>query len=247
MGAEVCVMEAAVLLEAGWHDLVDEVWVVVVPEAEAKRRLMARNALSEEDAQKRIRAQMTNPERISKAHVILSNHGELDSTHAQVEAAWGGVAQRKECVMPRADPPSKRALHPPALDILVHRWSDVCEALGVVSPSVRCEWWHTLRQLYTGPGRFYHTLQHIHELFTKLDAYCHLCASVPLVSAAIFFHDAIYDAKRQDNEELSAQLWEKFGAVTALPLDDIATVAAYLLLWMWRAVCLCAHAWSHHC
>ncbi|MGB1598196.1 MAG: dephospho-CoA kinase, partial [Promethearchaeia archaeon] len=50
MGAEVCVMEAAVLLEAGWHDIVDEVWVVVVPEAEAKRRLMARNALSEEDA-----------------------------------------------------------------------------------------------------------------------------------------------------------------------------------------------------
>ena len=34
MGAEVCVMEAAVLLEAGWHDIVDQntnSWVLVAP------------------------------------------------------------------------------------------------------------------------------------------------------------------------------------------------------------------------
>jgi len=30
----------------------------------------------------------------------------------------------------------------------------------------------------------------------------HLCARQLLVTAAIFFHDAIYDPKRQDNEEL---------------------------------------------
>ena len=36
----------------------------------------------------------------------------------------------------------------------------------------------------------------------QLDMFKHLCARQLLVTAAIFFHDAIYDPKRQDNEEL---------------------------------------------
>jgi dephospho-CoA kinase len=44
------IVEAAVLVEAGWEDLFDEVWVVTVPEETACRRLMARNQLSEEQA-----------------------------------------------------------------------------------------------------------------------------------------------------------------------------------------------------
>ena len=59
-GVDACVMEAAVLLEAGWDDFVDELWVVVVPEDVACARLAARNALAPEAALQRIRAQMTN-------------------------------------------------------------------------------------------------------------------------------------------------------------------------------------------
>lgn len=49
-----------------------------------------------------------------------------------------------------------------------------------------------------------------------------------LVSAAVFFHDAIYDAQRQDNEELSAQLWEEFASCSSLPKDDIAVVSEFI-------------------
>lgn len=33
-GKQVCVVDAAVLLEAGWTDMVHEVWVTIIPEEE---------------------------------------------------------------------------------------------------------------------------------------------------------------------------------------------------------------------
>ena len=52
---------------------------------------MARNSLSEEEALKRIRAQMSNTDRIARAHVVLSNNKDLDATKAQAQLAWAGV------------------------------------------------------------------------------------------------------------------------------------------------------------
>lgn len=49
-GSEVILLEAAVLIEAEWKDLVDEIWVVTSKEETQKQRLMKRNNLSEEDA-----------------------------------------------------------------------------------------------------------------------------------------------------------------------------------------------------
>jgi dephospho-CoA kinase len=59
-GVKVCIVEAAILLEAKWREMVDEVWVVVVPVEVAKARLMTRNNFSEEEALKRIKSQMSN-------------------------------------------------------------------------------------------------------------------------------------------------------------------------------------------
>lgn len=50
--AKVVVLDAAVLLEAGWQSFVHEVWVSIIPEAEAIRRIVARNQLSEEQVRK---------------------------------------------------------------------------------------------------------------------------------------------------------------------------------------------------
>jgi dephospho-CoA kinase len=52
------VLEAAIMLEAGWRDLVDELWVVSVPVPAAQSRLMQRNSLTEEQALARINAQV---------------------------------------------------------------------------------------------------------------------------------------------------------------------------------------------
>ena len=67
------ILEAAVLLEAGWTDLVSSIWIVTAPTDIVERRLMQRNGFTLEEARKRINAQMTNEERLSHANVIINN------------------------------------------------------------------------------------------------------------------------------------------------------------------------------
>jgi|MDTB01.1.fsa_nt_gb dephospho-CoA kinase len=64
----VIVLEAAVMLEAKWEDLVTGMLIVTFVDRElAMERLVARNSLSKEEAFKRIDAQMSNTERLAAA------------------------------------------------------------------------------------------------------------------------------------------------------------------------------------
>jgi dephospho-CoA kinase len=87
---QVAVIEAAVLLEAGWQDLVDEIWVVQVPESVATQRLMTRNGFSAEDAQARIRAQLSNEERARQASVVIDNTGTIEDAKTRVSSLLAG-------------------------------------------------------------------------------------------------------------------------------------------------------------
>lgn len=70
----VVALEAAVMIEAGWNDLVSVVWVIQVDRNIARDRLMARNNLSSEEATKRIDSQMSNEERSKYATYVLENN-----------------------------------------------------------------------------------------------------------------------------------------------------------------------------
>lgn len=93
-GVPVAVVEAAVLLEAGWQDLVDEVWTVVVPPAVAAARVMERNQLSEEQARARIASQLSNAERIRGADLVIENSGSREDLLHEVDSLWQAVLQR---------------------------------------------------------------------------------------------------------------------------------------------------------
>ncbi|CAI5947840.1 unnamed protein product [Closterium sp. NIES-64] len=93
--AAVLIVEAAMMVEAGSDQTVDEVWVVFVPEAEAKARLMARNGVTEEEAGKRIAAQMTSSARLAHADVAIYNGASEDVTRHQLERAWSEVATQR--------------------------------------------------------------------------------------------------------------------------------------------------------
>uniref|UniRef100_A0A8B9PSY6 Coenzyme A synthase n=1 Tax=Apteryx owenii TaxID=8824 RepID=A0A8B9PSY6_APTOW len=94
IGKAVCVLDAAVLLEAGWKDMVHEVWTAVIPEEEALKRIMDRDGLSEEAAQNRLQSQMTNSQRVEPAHVVLCTLWEPAVTRKQVEKAWALLQER---------------------------------------------------------------------------------------------------------------------------------------------------------
>lgn len=93
-GNSLVVLEAAVLFEAGWEDLVHEVWVVVVEPDLAVQRLATRNGLDEAAARARIDSQLSNAERVSRADVVITNNGTLEELSAGIERAWDELQQR---------------------------------------------------------------------------------------------------------------------------------------------------------
>jgi dephospho-CoA kinase len=98
-GQGVLVVEAAVLFEAGWESLVDEVWTTESPVESVVARLKERSGLSEEEVRKRIDSQLSAEERKSRANVVVENAGELPILESAVKALWntrvkGKVEQR---------------------------------------------------------------------------------------------------------------------------------------------------------
>lgn len=79
----VVVLEAAIMLEAQWQDLVSTLWIPYIDREVAKSRLMQRNGLSEEEALKRIDSQTSNEVKLKSADVTIDNnslsHAELES------------------------------------------------------------------------------------------------------------------------------------------------------------------------
>ena len=82
------VVEAAVLIEANWMALVDQVWVVVASEAVVVDRLAKQRHLSPEQVRIRIAAQLANDERLKHAHVVIRNDGSLEEVRHAVQQAW---------------------------------------------------------------------------------------------------------------------------------------------------------------
>lgn len=82
---------------------------------------------------------------------------------------------------------------------------------------------HQIVRRYEEPHRYYHTAQHLLECLRLLDKTAHFGSRN--VIAAVFYHDAVYDTARGDNEEQSAWLArETSGEV----LFDRAVVAAWV-------------------
>jgi len=85
---KVAVVEAAILIEAGWKSLFDEIWVVISDPEEVINRLGVRNGLSREDAVKRIDSQMSNNERIGHGDVVVENTGSMEDLQTRVNSLW---------------------------------------------------------------------------------------------------------------------------------------------------------------
>ncbi len=89
--AKVIVLEAAVLFEAGWADIGDEVWVNVVDREVAITRAIARDNLPREAVENRLNAQLSNAERRARATVVIENDGSQDEMLAQLRDQWARI------------------------------------------------------------------------------------------------------------------------------------------------------------
>src|SRR5207244_12799277 len=86
------VVEAAVLLEAGWRGLVDRLWVVSTRRDNAIARVMASRGLTRAEVERRLEAQMPDAERQRAADLVIENDGSLEALGTEVEKAWRTVA-----------------------------------------------------------------------------------------------------------------------------------------------------------
>ncbi len=86
-GVDVFVLEAPLLIEAGWRDLVDEVWFVRAARPVALQRLQGRG-LSEAEAEARVAARTAISEAEKAATLIIDNDEDIAALEARVEAAW---------------------------------------------------------------------------------------------------------------------------------------------------------------
>jgi len=84
-GTRVVVLEAPLLLEAGWASLVDEVWVTTASEATVLKRLEERSGMSQAESLTRIRSQMASEERVKYADVVINTDCSLDELKSRVK------------------------------------------------------------------------------------------------------------------------------------------------------------------
>ena len=101
------------------------------------------------------------------------------------------------------------------------------EALG--AQTVPGGLFNQLVRAYGETQRHYHTLQHLRECLANWEAASALARRPEEVELALWFHDAVYDPRRQDNEERSAD-WARAGVLAAGCEPSVADRVAALVL-----------------
>lgn len=82
---------------------------------------------------------------------------------------------------------------------------------------------------YREPQRHYHDWKHIEHCLAEFQAVKDQCKDATAVEAAIWFHDAVYDPRRHDNEKRSAELAAETLRELGIPGDFIAKVKSLIL------------------
>lgn len=86
--APVVALDAIKLIEAGWADKCDSVWVVTCTRPQQLERLMRTRGYSHGEAEMRIDAQSPQQAKIDRADTVIDNSGTLAQTYRQINTAW---------------------------------------------------------------------------------------------------------------------------------------------------------------
>jgi dephospho-CoA kinase len=86
-GVEVAVIEAPLLIEAGWAGVVDEIWVTVAPAEKIIERLVKRG-MSKENIQSRMNMQILPEDRIKTAKIVIDTDKPLEELKKTASDLW---------------------------------------------------------------------------------------------------------------------------------------------------------------
>lgn len=89
---DVFFMDIPLLIENGYQDWFDQIWLVAVSPQVQRQRLMKRNHLSAEEAGMRIDSQMSLAEKLPYASLVIDNNGSIDDLKEKVKSAIKDLA-----------------------------------------------------------------------------------------------------------------------------------------------------------
>ena len=88
------VIEAAILIEANWQPLFNEIWLVVASRERVIERVERDRGLKPEQTEARIRAQLSDDDRRKYATTVVTNNGTIDELRTKVGDLWQGALSR---------------------------------------------------------------------------------------------------------------------------------------------------------
>lgn len=109
-GASLCVLDMPLLYETGMDALCHRVWCVRLPRGLQLQRLMARDGLTQAEAEARLRSQLSADEKAARAEIVIDTSGTMDYTRAKLPALFAqelALAQEKETPHASTHPPAK--------------------------------------------------------------------------------------------------------------------------------------------
>jgi len=88
------VVEAAILIEANWQPLCDEIWLVRASRQAVIDRIERQRGLKPAETEARIRAQLSDDERAKHASLVIDNDGSLDALREVLKRVWSDAVRR---------------------------------------------------------------------------------------------------------------------------------------------------------
>lgn len=107
------------------------------------------------------------------------------------------------------------------------RWAAMWQALGAALPQDDLH--GRLLAAWGEPHRAYHGRQHLAECLSMLEPLRALAERPAEIELALWFHDAVYDTRRKDNEERSAE-WAREAALSAGLSPEVAARLHHLVM-----------------
>ncbi len=90
------IVEAAILIEANWQSVFDEVWLVVASKEFVVERVERERGLKPEQTEARIKAQLPDEERRKHSKVVIENNGTIAQLHQQLARVWADALKRND-------------------------------------------------------------------------------------------------------------------------------------------------------
>jgi dephospho-CoA kinase len=88
------VVEAAILIEADWQRLFDEIWLVRAAREQVVVRIEKQRGLKPAETEARIRAQLSDEDRAKHASLVIENNGSLDELRDLMKTVWAEALKR---------------------------------------------------------------------------------------------------------------------------------------------------------